>query len=78
MKIQNAFKCEIIIKNLNNYQPRAHFIIINNSAIVYTIWKSGETISTTGLVLIRTSSDYWFPDKSVFTSSGSSLCSNEE
>ena len=40
------------------------------------IW--GESSSTSSLVLTHTSSDYWFPDYSVFTRSDSGLCSNDE
>ena len=45
------------MKNINNHHPRAHFIINNNSSLVFTLWKWGETSSTTSLLLIRTSSN---------------------
>ena len=66
------------MEKINIHHPRAHFIIINSSSIVFTLWKWGETISTTSLHLIRTSSNWLFPDISVFTNSGNSLCSNQE
>ena len=72
------FKYEKLTKNVNNYHPHAHFIIIKNRFLVFTLWNRGETSSTASLVLIRTSSDYWFPNNSVFTGGGSSLRSNEE
>ena len=67
------------IANINNHHPHVHFII-NNSSLVLTLWKWGETGSTTSLLLIRMSSTSGFRKCSVFTSSSSSsfLCSNEE
>ena len=81
----NKIKIESMTLNLwmnmektNNHHPRVHFINNKNGSLVFNLWKRGETSSTTSLLLIRTSSNWWFPDISVFTSSGSSLCSNEE
>ena len=51
------FEYEIILKNIYNYHPRAHFIVNNNSSLVFTLLKAGQTSSTTRLLLIRTSSD---------------------
>ena len=51
------FKYENNMKKINNYHPRAHFIIIYNSSSDFTLWKWGETSSTTSLILIRTSSN---------------------
>ena len=51
------FVYEKTMENTNIYQPRAHFIIIYNSSSVFTLWKVGETSSTTSLLLIRASSD---------------------
>ena len=44
-------------KKVKTYHPRAVFIIFYNSSTVFTLWKWGETSSTTSLLLIRTSSD---------------------
>ena len=66
------------IANINNHPPDVHFINSNNSSLVLTLWKGGETSSTTSLLLIRTSSTSGFRNGSAFTSSGSILCSNEE
>ena len=63
--------------NIINHHPHVHFIR-NNRSIVLTLWKWGETSSTTSLLLIRTSSTSGFRNGSVFTSSGRILCSNEE
>ena len=65
------------IANINNHHPHVHFIK-KNSSLVLTLWKWGATSSTTSLLLIRTSSTSGFRNGSVFTSSGSILCSNEE
>ena len=65
------------MKTINIHHPCAKFIINNNSSLVFTVWKWGENDSTTSLLLIDTSNNWWFPDKSVFISSGDSLCSNE-
>ena len=27
------------MKNIKNHHPQAHFIIINNGSLVYTLWK---------------------------------------
>ena len=70
------WKCMTLI-NINNHHPHVRFIN-NNSSLVLTLWKRGETSSTTSLLLIRTSSTSGFRNDSVFTSSGSILCSNEE
>ena len=51
------FKYESNMKNKNDHHPRGHFIIISNGSLVFTLWKSGETSSTTSLLLIRTSSN---------------------
>ena len=45
-----------IIANVNNHHPHVHFII-NNGSLDLTLWKWGETSSTTSLLLIRTSSN---------------------
>ena len=66
------------IVNINNHHPHAHFINNKNSSLVLTLWKRGETSSTTSFFLIRTSSTSGFLNGSVFTSSGSILCSKEE
>ena len=65
------------IANKKNHLPQVHFVK-NNSSLVLNFWKWGETSSTTSLLLIRTSSPSGFRNSSVFTSSGSILCSNEE
>ena len=65
------------LNNINYHHPHVHFII-NNSSLNLTLWKSGETSSTTSLLLIRTSNTSGFRNDSVFTSSGRFLCSNEE
>ena len=65
------------LKNINNHHPHTH-LINNNSSLVLTLWKGGETSSTTSLLLIHTSSTSRFRNRSVFTSSGRILCSNEE
>ena len=62
------------LNNKNNLHPHVHFIN-NNSSLVLALWKLGETSSITSLLLIRTSSTSGFRNGSVFTSSGSSLCS---
>ena len=41
----------------NNHHPRAHFIFNSNSSLVFTLWKRGETRSTTSLLLNCTSSN---------------------
>ena len=51
------FKFVDNIENMNNHHPRAHFINISNGSLVFTLWKLGETSSTTSLLLIRTSSN---------------------
>ena len=51
------FKYETNMKNINNHHLGALFIIIINSSIVFTLWKSGETSNTTSLLLILTSSN---------------------
>ena len=51
------FKNVDIMKNINIHRPRAHLVIISNGSLVFTLWKWGETISTTSLLLIRTSSN---------------------
>ena len=64
---------------MNIYHPRSHFIVSFSSSSVFTLYERRETSTTTSLLLIRTSSDQWYPDNSVFISiisSGSSLCSN--
>ena len=65
------------LNNINNHHPHLH-LINDNSSLALTPWKRGETSSTTGLLLIRTSSTSGFRNDSVFTSSGRILCSNEE
>ena len=65
------------LNNINNHHPHVHFIN-NNSSLVLTLWKWGETSSTTSLLLIRTSNTSGFRNDSVLTSSGRILCSNEE
>ena len=78
-KIRNLkFMTFIKIAHMNNHLPPVHFINNSKSSLVLTLWKSGETSSTTSLFLIRTSSTSGFRNGSVFTSSGSILCSNEE
>ena len=67
-----------IIANINNHHLQVHFINDNNSSLVLTLWKRGETSSTTSFFLIRSSSISGFRNGSVFTSSGSILCSNED
>ena len=66
------------MENINNHHHRAHFIIISNGSLDSPFWKRGETSRHTSLSLIRTSSTSGFRSGSVFTSSGSFLCSNEE
>ena len=58
-KIYNMhdFKYVDNMKNMNNHHLRAHFNNINISSLVFTLWKRGETSSTTSLPLIRTSSN---------------------
>ena len=51
------FKYVDSMKNINNHHPRAHFIIIDNNSLAFTLWKWGEISSTTSLLLIRTSSN---------------------
>ena len=51
------FKYVDIKKNINIHHPRSHFIIINNSSLDFTLWKGGETSSTTSWLLIRTSNN---------------------
>ena len=65
------------LKNTNNHPLHVHFIS-NRSSLVLTLWKPGETSSTTSSPLIHTSSTSGFRNGSVFTSSGSILRSNEE
>ena len=62
---------------INNHPLHVHFIN-NKSSLVLTLWKGGETSSTTSLPLISTSSISGFRNGSVFTSSGINHCSNEE
>ena len=45
------FKYETNMKNINIHHPRAHFIIINCSSLVFTLWKWGEISSTTSLLI---------------------------
>ena len=45
------------MKDINIHHLRAHVITINNSSLVFTLWKGGETSSTTSLFVIRTSSN---------------------
>ena len=66
------------IANINNHPAHVYFIDNNHNSLVLTLWKLGETSSTTSLLLIRTSSTSGFWNGSVFTSSGSVLCSNED
>ena len=56
------------VENINNCHLHAHFIAIYSSSLPFTLWKQRETSSTISLLLIRTSSDLWFPDNSVYTS----------
>ena len=49
------FKFMDNMENINNHYPRAHFMIISNGPLVFTLWKWGETSSATSLLLIRTS-----------------------
>ena len=42
------------LNNINNHHPHVHSIN-NNSSLVFTLWKRGETSSTASLLLIRTS-----------------------
>ena len=49
------FKYVDNMESINNHHPRAHFININNSSLVFTLWKWGETSGTTTLFLIRIS-----------------------
>ena len=35
------------MKNKNNHHARAHFIINNTGSLVFTLWKWGETSSST-------------------------------
>ena len=65
------------LNNINNQPICVHFININSS-LALTLWKRGETSSTTSLPLIRTKSTSGLRNGSVFTNSGSILCSNEE
>ena len=44
------------IANINNHHPHVQFNN-NNGSLVLTLWKRGETSSTTSLLLIRTSSN---------------------
>ena len=50
------FKYVENMKNKNIHQLLAHFIININGSLVFTLWKWGESRSTTSLFLIRTSS----------------------
>ena len=43
------------IANIKNHPPHVHFINNNKISLVLTLWKGGETSSTTSLLLIRTS-----------------------
>ena len=45
------------LDNRHNHHSHAHFIIISNGSLVFTLWKWGEASSTTILLLIRTSSN---------------------
>ena len=54
------------MENRNIHHPRVQFININNGWLVVILWKWRETSSNTSLLLIRTSSNKWFPDISVF------------
>ena len=74
----NIIVRENSVKNINIYHLRAHFIVVHSISSAVTLQKWGETKRTTSLLLIRTSSDFWFADTSVFISSGSSLCSNKK
>ena len=49
--------------NINNHHPHVHFSN-NNSSLVLTLWKRGETNSTTSLHLILTSSTSGFRNDS--------------
>ena len=51
------FKYETKMKNISKYHPRAQFIIINSSSLVFTLWKGRATSSTTGSLLFRPSSN---------------------
>ena len=43
-------------KNITNYHPRVHIIIIYNSSVFF-LYKKLKTSRTTSLLLIRTSRD---------------------
>ena len=45
----------IIWKKMKKFDPGAHFINNNNGSLLFTLWKNGETSSTTSLLLICTS-----------------------
>ena len=51
------FKFVDSMENISNHNPHAHFIIIGNGSLFFTLWKWGESSSTTSLLLIRTSSN---------------------
>ena len=51
------FKFVDNMENKKNHHPQAHFIIFSNDSLVFTLWKWGETSSTTSFLLIRTSSN---------------------
>ena len=51
------------LNNINNHHLHIH-LINNNSSLVLTLWKRGETSSTTSLLLIRTSSTIGFRNDS--------------
>ena len=53
----HEFKFVDNMESIINHHPRAHFININDGSLVFTLWKWGETSSTTSLLLIRTSSN---------------------
>ena len=51
------------MKKIQNHHPRAHFVNNNNGSLVFTPWELGVTISTTSILLIRTSSNWLHPEQ---------------
>ena len=53
----NKIVYENNVKNINNYHLPAHFIVLCNSSLVFTLQEWEKTCSTTSLLLIRKSGD---------------------
>ena len=64
------------LSKINNHHIHVH-LIDNNSSLVLTLWKWGETSSTTSLLLIRTSSTSGFRNDSGITTARQSNNSSD-